>query len=224
MAAGLWSLSLPIIEVLFERGAFNHDSSIRTSHALQALALGLWATSCHSMIIRAFIAKKDTRTPTVIGACSLMIYLCASLLLIGPLAPHIHPSRLVSLIRNLQTSLIYISPLSADLGHVGLALASSIAAFGSLVLVVIMFCVKIRHFPWRIFLSAVTKTLVASCVMTVGVRYCVQSTQVPLLQCLYGASAGVSIFLVVSYIVRSQELLDTVATIVRRRTTHSAQS
>ena len=224
MAAGLWSLSLPIIQVLFERGAFNHDSSIRTSHALRALALGLWATSCHSMIIRAFIAKKDTRTPTIIGACSLMIYLCASLLLIGPLAPHIHPSRLVSLIRNLQTSLIYISPISADLGHVGLALASSIAAFGSLVLVVIMFSVKIQHFPWRAFLSAITKTLIASCVMTLGVRYCVQLTHVPLLQCIYGASIGVSLFLAVSYILRSQELLDTIATILRRRTAHSVQS
>lgn len=223
MAAGLWSLALPIIQLLFERGAFSHESSIKTSHALKALALGLWASSCHSMIIRAFIAKKDTTTPTGIGFVALILNVCASLLLIGPLAPDTHASRLVSLIRNLQTSLLYVCPFSAHLGHVGLALASSIAAFGSLILVVTVFTIKIRQFPWRGFLVATTKSLVATLVMMLGITYSIGTTESPLLQCLYGSCAGSVIFLVTSYLLKSKELLDALATIKRRRIPHSPQ-
>jgi putative peptidoglycan lipid II flippase len=67
MSAIIWSLALPIVQLLFERGKFTPLSSLMTSAALQALALGLWAVSFHSMVVRAFIAKKDTVTPTVIG-------------------------------------------------------------------------------------------------------------------------------------------------------------
>jgi putative peptidoglycan lipid II flippase len=219
MAAGIWSLALPIIQVLFERGAFTHDSSIKTSHALEALALGLWASSCHSMLIRAFIAKKDTITPTGIGACSLIINVCASLLLIGPLSLETGTSRFLSLLRNLQTSLLYVCPFSSNLGHVGLALASSIAACGSLLLVVVMFNLKMKQFPWRVFLVATLKALLATLVMILGIKYGISSTQQPLMQCLYGTMWGIASFVVVSYLLRSRELLDTLGALKRRVTT-----
>jgi putative peptidoglycan lipid II flippase len=97
-AAGLAVMSVPLTALLFERGSFDAESSLMSARALAAYALGLPFISGASLAARAFYSLKNTATPAKVAALSVATGLGASLILMGPL------------------------------GHVGLALASSIAS------------------------------------------------------------------------------------------------
>ncbi len=213
MAVGIWTLALPITQLLFQRGEFSPESSVKTAQALRALSLGLWASSCHSMLVRAFIARKDTITPTAIGICALIINIAAALLLVGPLSLGENPQRLVSSVVNLQTSLRYLLPWHGSFGHVGLALASSVAAFGSFLLVVGLFAVRIRNFPWRVFTSSTLKAGLAAASMMATLNYFGPLWPTPLVECTMGMIIGPLVFGAVAFMVRSRELLDCIAVI-----------
>ncbi len=81
--AGLLILGKPIVELLFERGAFNAESSLMTTDALVCYALGLWAFSGMRVLIAAFYALQDTKTPVKVAIISLGVNVIASLVLMG---------------------------------------------------------------------------------------------------------------------------------------------
>ena len=64
---GLILLREPIIEVLFEGGEFDAQSTALTSWALMFFAMGLSAFAMIKIIVQAFYALHDTWTPVVIG-------------------------------------------------------------------------------------------------------------------------------------------------------------
>lgn len=80
--AGLMTLSLPIISVLFERGAFDATASAKTAVALCAYAAGLPAYILTKTLAPVFYARGDTVTPVRIAAWALGLYvgLCAAFL------------------------------------------------------------------------------------------------------------------------------------------------
>lgn len=207
LACGIGTLALPITELLFERGAFSHQSSIMTSRALQALSLGLWATSCHSMLVRAFIARKDTVTPTLIGIASLIVNLVVSLLLMGPVVSE--GSTLRTFVSTTQRSLHAAIPWQGSLGHVGLALASSAAAFVSLATILALFALKIGSFPWRTFLSATLRSVVASAAMVVILSWIVSLNLSPSFTLLLGIIASGPVYIGASWILSSPEMAET---------------
>ena len=209
MAAGIWALALPITELLFERGAFTHESSIMTSYALKALAVGLWATSCHSMLVRAFIARKDTITPTLIGLCSLAVTVIVSLLLMGPIE---NPSgAIASWLAQFQNSLIVTLRWSAQIGHRGLATASSTAAFVSFALVLSLFAARIGNVPWRPFLASTARALISSLAMVLVLNALIEALPSALTACLVGIPAGCLVYALASVLTRSPELAETLA-------------
>ena len=213
MASGIWVLALPITELLFERGAFSHESSLMTSYALKALALGLWATSCYSMIVRAFIARKDTITPTLIGLASLLVSVIASLLLMGPIANQ--GGAIVTTLSLLQMKLYTVLPWHTELGHRGLALASSIAACASLLLVLSMFTLRIGKFPWRVFLLSTVRALVASVIMIIVLKMLIAQCGSALIACAVAIPAGCITYGLACLILRSPELSESLALIRR---------
>jgi peptidoglycan biosynthesis protein MviN/MurJ (putative lipid II flippase) len=168
------------------------------------------------MLVRAFIARKDTITPTVIGLCSLAINLCASLLLMGPITRGELDGVFVKAMSNLQISLLYLFPVNLSLGHVGLALASSIAATGSLLLVAMFFCLIIGNFPTRSFLMSTIKAAIAAIVMVKTIALTSSHFADPVSECLVGIPTGVVVYFLSSYLLRSQELFDAVAVLRRR--------
>ncbi|GAU07728.1 murein biosynthesis integral membrane protein MurJ [Desulfoplanes formicivorans] len=105
-AAGLGGLAEPIVELLFERGAFTGPDVVQTALALQAYALGLPAFSCVRSLVAAFYALEDTRTPVWIA----MVCLCL----------------------NISLGLI----LMQFYDHVGLAAATSLSSWANVVLLV----------------------------------------------------------------------------------------
>ncbi|MFN4894372.1 MAG: murein biosynthesis integral membrane protein MurJ [Pseudomonadota bacterium] len=216
MACGIWVLALPITQLLFERGAFDTTSSQRTAHALQALCFGLWSASCHSMLVRAFIARRDTLTPSLIGIAALIVNLCSSLILMGRVLPSYEGDRITMGLASLQGFLYQLIPLSIPLGHVGLALASSISAAVSLILVIFLFCRRIGGFPWLPFSLATARALVASLAMIGVIRAVSHLWTNPLSACVMGSLIGISTFLLTSYLLHSVELRDTFAAINRK--------
>jgi putative peptidoglycan lipid II flippase len=84
MSVLLITLAQPIIQLLFERGKFDHEATLRTTFALQCLAGSLVAYSLVNVLARAFYALGDTRTPMKISMVCLVLNLALSLALVGP--------------------------------------------------------------------------------------------------------------------------------------------
>jgi putative peptidoglycan lipid II flippase len=96
-AAALAILAFPLMVTLFQYGAFSADDAVMASRALAAFAVGLTGFVLVKVLAPGFYARKDTRTPVVVGAISMVINAIVALALVWHLA------------------------------HVGLALATSIA-------------------------------------------------------------------------------------------------
>ena len=97
--SALLVLAVPITVVLFERGAFTGADASATGHALAAFACGLPAYVLIKVLAPGYFAREDTATPIKIGIFAMVVNVALNLLLIGPLA------------------------------HVGIALATAIAAW-----------------------------------------------------------------------------------------------
>ncbi len=82
---GLIVLSEPMVRLLFERGRFAEAETARTAVVFLAYAPQLPFTALDQLFIVAFYARKDTRTPVLIGIAGVLVYLVAALALIGPL-------------------------------------------------------------------------------------------------------------------------------------------
>jgi putative peptidoglycan lipid II flippase len=81
---GLMVLRGPVFQVLFQRGAFNPQSTRMASQAFFCYSLGLWAFAGIKVIVNGFYALQDTRTPVKIAIMTLLANLFFALILIGP--------------------------------------------------------------------------------------------------------------------------------------------
>lgn len=79
-AAGLMVLAAPITRVLFQRGAFTEADTAAMAPVLAVSALALPGLAFVSLTIRAFYARKDTRTPVRAAFWSFLANVAASLL------------------------------------------------------------------------------------------------------------------------------------------------
>ena len=128
-------LRVPIISVLFQRGKFDVASTVFTSQALLYYAVGLWAFSCIRVIVSAFYAMQDTRTPVKIAVAALLVNVIMSIILMFPMK------------------------------HAGLALATSIASVVNIVVLAVILRRKVGEFLKKSFWISVLKTTLASVVM-----------------------------------------------------------
>lgn len=89
----------PIVKVLFQRGEFSADDAYQTSMALRGFALGLPGYVLIKVLQPGYFARENTRTPMMMAAITVLVNIVFSLILFGPL------------------------------GHVGIAIATTIAAW-----------------------------------------------------------------------------------------------
>lgn len=80
-AAGMMALAEPIVRLLFQRGAFTADDVALMTPVLAACALGLPFFSFTNLALRAFYARKDTKTPVRAALFSFLVNVAASLVL-----------------------------------------------------------------------------------------------------------------------------------------------
>ncbi|MFN0073414.1 MAG: murein biosynthesis integral membrane protein MurJ [Chloroflexota bacterium] len=79
------TLGDPIVELVFQRGQFTDADTGRTVLALLAYAPQLPFTAMDQLLIVAFYARKDTRTPVIVGVGTVLVYLGSALVLLQPL-------------------------------------------------------------------------------------------------------------------------------------------
>ncbi|MEG1479844.1 MAG: murein biosynthesis integral membrane protein MurJ [Kiritimatiellia bacterium] len=68
-AVGLMVLALPLVALIYQRGAFGADSTLWTARAVFAYAPGLLVFSVNKAVVPVFYAQKDLRTPVIIASC-----------------------------------------------------------------------------------------------------------------------------------------------------------
>ncbi|MEA2013819.1 MAG: murein biosynthesis integral membrane protein MurJ [Thermodesulfobacteriota bacterium] len=128
-------LRVPVISVLFQRGMFDAASTVFTAQALLYYAVGLLAFSCVRVVVSAFYAMQDTRTPVKIAVVSLVVHVAMSIILMLPMK------------------------------HAGLALATSIASTVNVIILAFILKRKVGVFLEKPFWSSVFKTTLASGIM-----------------------------------------------------------
>ncbi|MDG0978139.1 MAG: murein biosynthesis integral membrane protein MurJ [Halieaceae bacterium] len=101
----LWILSKPILVTLFQYGAMQEYDITMATLSMRAYALGLLAFMLIKVLAPGFYAQKDTKTPVKIGV--------------------------IAMVSNMVLNVAFVFPLLHfyNLGHVGLALATSCSAF-----------------------------------------------------------------------------------------------
>jgi putative peptidoglycan lipid II flippase len=82
---GLLLLSRPIIEVLFQRGEFNEQSTAMSASCLFFFALGIPFISGVRIMAPAFYSLKDIKTPVIVAAVVMVLYITFSVVLMNPL-------------------------------------------------------------------------------------------------------------------------------------------
>ncbi len=132
---GLMVLGRPIIQLLFERGAFGPDATLATSQALFFYCLGLWAVASVRIVVAVYYAMQDTVTPVKIAAISISANIVLGAILMGPMGPN------------------------------GLALALSLSSILNLILLVKFLRAKLGPLDWSSIIKSACKTLSCSAIM-----------------------------------------------------------
>ncbi len=131
----LVALREPILSVLFQRGAFDAVSTLKTAEALLYYTLGLWAFSVIRVIVSAFYSLQDTKVPM--------------------------KAAIVALLVNVAFSVALMQPMQ----HGGLALATSIASAVNVLMLGVILKRRIGSYLNRDFYRSLGKMAAASLVM-----------------------------------------------------------
>ena len=137
-AVVLLLISEPIVATLFERGSFTADATGFTAGALLAFAFGLPAFAAGRILGIGFFARGDTATPMRVAFACIAVNLILDLLLMGPM------------------------------GHVGIALATSIASWLNAA-VLFYLLVRCGHFTVDRRLRHRAARTIAACLGMAGV-------------------------------------------------------
>ena len=82
---GLWVLAEPVIQVLFQHGAFTANDTAWTVLALRLYLFGMMFAGVDFLLNYTFYARQDTRTPAIVGVIAVGVYFVTALALKGPL-------------------------------------------------------------------------------------------------------------------------------------------
>jgi len=139
---GLIVLAEPITRTLFERGRFDHYSTLITANALIFYAIGLFSYSGIKILVSCFYSLQDTLTPVKIAGMSLFLNIALNVALMFPL----------------------------KIG--GLALSASISGIFNFFALFYMLRKKIGHLDGYKILSSFLKATMASLAMAAVIYLC----------------------------------------------------
>ena len=191
----LVGLAEPIVVLLFQRGEFDAQSVQGTAHALMAQGLGIWLVAAVRQLVSVYYALGDTRTPVVVAATDLCVFVVLALLLRGPF------------------------------GHVGVGLAVTGSSAVQMLLLWRKLRHRLDSLHSREIFASAGRTLIAAlCGAGVGALLAralrpsphagALSRAVP---GLAGSLAFMATFVVVALLVRSPELVAVASALKRRR-------
>jgi putative peptidoglycan lipid II flippase len=141
-ACGLVVLGEPIIRLIYERGAFKSSDVSMTAWALAGYSIGLTGYAAIKILSPAFYAMNDAKTPMIIAVCSIAVNAVASYFFRNLLQPY-------------------------NLGHVGVALATSCVALVNFFALAYLMRKKIDRINGREIMSSFIRIAIASAIMSV---------------------------------------------------------
>ncbi|MBI4633014.1 MAG: murein biosynthesis integral membrane protein MurJ [Deltaproteobacteria bacterium] len=190
----LIALRGPIISVLFERGAFDNQSTILTAQALLYYTVGLWAFSVIRVIDSVFFSIQDRKSPL--------------------------KAAFVSLFVNVAMSLILMFPLK----HGGLALATSLASMVNVAILGFILRKKIGAFLDREFYRSLVGIIASSLVMWGAISltghfmpwHDLSSFYLRLRFLTISITVGMATFLACAYLTKNSEMMMLIGTAKKR--------
>lgn len=132
---GLILLRIPIVHLLFQHGEFTYQATLGTAAAVMGYAVGLWAFGGVRIVVSAFYALQDTRTPVKMA--------------------------IAAVIANILLSLVLMPVLQ----HTGLALAASLSSILNLGLLIGHLQKKLGLVDWPRILKSHGRVMIASLIM-----------------------------------------------------------
>jgi putative peptidoglycan lipid II flippase len=181
---GLIVLRQPILNVLFQRGAFNVHSAMMTAQALLYYSLGLVAFAGVRIIVPAFYSLQDTQTPVKVAFIALLV--------------------------NAGLGSILMIPLR----HGGLALATSVAAGVNFGLLFLLLKKKLGRIGARKIIRSFIKSLLASMVVgavaygicSLGLWHTTGVSGIKIILLLGAILSGVGVYGGMSHLLGSEEM------------------
>ncbi len=140
-AIGLIVLRVPIVQLLFEGGAFTHENTLQTASALLYFSIGLFPFAAILVLTRVFYAFGDVKIPVYAGIAGIAINVATSFLAIGPLA------------------------------HNGLALANSFAAIANMLIFFVVLKKYLPGLSYRPFVDSFLRIGISSLGMGLAIRF-----------------------------------------------------
>lgn len=137
ISVGAILLSEPIVRIVFERGKFTAEDTVMTATALSCYAVGMLAFGLRDILNQIFYSLKDTKTPMINGALSMVL--------------------------NIILNLFFIRIL----GYKGLALSTSISAISCIFLLFRSLKKQVDYFGQDNILKTFIKTTIAVCIMAI---------------------------------------------------------
>jgi putative peptidoglycan lipid II flippase len=138
---GLMLLAEPIARLLFERGNFHPEDTVRVAWMVDCYAAGIWANCALPVLVRGFYALNDYATPVRVGAWMVGLNLVLNLTLIWPLA------------------------------EAGLAISTTAAAVVQLLVLAAVFSRGRAPLDWRRLAATAARTLLAAAAMVAAVKF-----------------------------------------------------
>ncbi|MDW3990617.1 murein biosynthesis integral membrane protein MurJ [Staphylococcus saprophyticus] len=111
-------LSLPITQLLFERGEYTTKDSFMTSNGLIYYTIGLIGMALRTFYEKAFFALHDTKTPMVNGILTVIFNIVLNLILIEPM--EYKGLALATSIASLITVIYLFHSLNKKIGNIGI--------------------------------------------------------------------------------------------------------
>lgn len=182
-AAAMLFLSLPITRLVYQRGAFSGEDTLLTAQTLAMTAIGIPGIGLRELFTRSFYAHKDIKAPTIIGILSVLLNAGLSFL------------------------------LYRAYGAPGIAIATSVSAIASAVVLFILLEARHHAIEGRRVLRCLWKTTVATAVMTAALLFLAQVLHIStlvgtsfLLTMVLLIGVGVALYIAVLWALRMEEL------------------
>jgi putative peptidoglycan lipid II flippase len=180
----LMALNLPIISVLFQRGAFDTQAAICTSEALFFYGMGLWAFSVVRVFVQSFYSLQDAKWPM--------------------------RAAIIAFVVNIVFSLALMYPMK----HKGLALANSLSAVFNVFILSFVLRKKIGKFLDRSFYMSVSKIILSSIMMVASIIIfdyflpwnTYANFKIKLIYLISAIIIGACVFFTSAFLLKSQEI------------------
>jgi putative peptidoglycan lipid II flippase len=196
------ALAEPVVALIFQRGHFDAESTRETAKALAAQGLGIWMVAGVRQLVAVYYALGDTRTPVIVAAVDLAVFVTLALSLRGPL------------------------------GHVGVSLAVTGASGAQMIMLWIGLRFRLGDTGLFEIARSALKTLLAAAAAAAAGMGAAWALAAPpgagasrvVLPGLAAVSAYGVVFLIAAWVVRSEELRGLVEAVARRRSSGASAS